>query len=157
MPTSELSQVALEAMRLQNGYALSIDARDWDYFKTLFTPDVLAIYPHSKFNGMEEWLGDFIPFHDTCAWTMHVMTNHVTREDSQGYWATCYGWVQWTMHGKLGLINRAEVLFRDRLSNEGGTWRIARRKLDLLSVQADSPLAPGVTLPHSIGDLADWS
>ena len=29
MPAGDLSRVALEAMRLQNGYALAIDARDW--------------------------------------------------------------------------------------------------------------------------------
>ena len=29
MPASDLSRVALAAMRLQNGYALAIDTRDW--------------------------------------------------------------------------------------------------------------------------------
>ena len=29
MPASDLSRIAVEAMRLQNGYALAIDARDW--------------------------------------------------------------------------------------------------------------------------------
>ncbi len=65
MPASDLSRVALEAMRLQNGYALAIDARDWELFRTVFTPDVRADYPHGVFNGMEDWLGNFIPFHDT--------------------------------------------------------------------------------------------
>jgi hypothetical protein len=30
MPATDLSRVALESMRLQNGYALAIDARDCD-------------------------------------------------------------------------------------------------------------------------------
>ena len=31
-----------------------------------------------------------------------------------------------------------EVLFRDRLTEDNGTWRIARRKLRLLSSQPDA-------------------
>jgi hypothetical protein len=62
MPASaDLSRAAVESMRLQNGYALAIDAREWDYFRTLFTPDVQARYPHASFNGMDDWLGNFIP------------------------------------------------------------------------------------------------
>ena len=67
MPATDLSRIALEAMRLQNGYALAIDARDWDLFRTVFTPDVQADYPHRTFDGMEAWLENFVPFHDTCA------------------------------------------------------------------------------------------
>ncbi len=157
MAKCDLSKAAVEAMRLENGYALAIDSRDWEYFRTLFTPDVLATYPHGTFNGMEEWLGNFIPFHDECGWTLHVMTNHVARQDSEGVWATCYGWVQWTLKEKPSLMNRANVLFRDRLREEDdGTWRIWRRRLDLLSVQPEGPIAAGVSLPRSITDLADW-
>jgi hypothetical protein len=142
MPASDLSRVAVEAMRLQNGYALAIDARDWDLFKQQFTPDVRA---------------DYIPFHDTCAWTVHEITNHVVGEDSQGIWGTCYGWVRWTMKDNPALINRAEVLFRDRLREDGGTWRIARRTLRMLSGWQQAPLPPGYTLMQSVLDLADWT
>ena len=51
-PGAGLSTVAVEAMRLQNGYALAIDARDWELFRTVFTPDVQADYPHGVFDGM---------------------------------------------------------------------------------------------------------
>ena len=77
-----------------------------------------ADYPHGVFDGMDAWLDNFIPFHDTCAWTVHEITNHVVGEDSQGIWGTCYGWVRWTMKDKPGYINRAEVLFRDRLRED---------------------------------------
>ena len=153
----DLSRVAAEATRLQNGYALAIDARDWDSFRTLFTPDVFARYPNSDYHGIDDWLKFFIPFHDECAWTLHVLTNHVAGRDGDGIWATCYGWVQWTRHAKPGYISRAEVLFRDRLVSEHGAWRIARRKLDLLSTQPEVPMTPGVTLVNSVLDLADWS
>jgi len=118
---------------------------------------VQADYPHRTFDGVEAWLAEFIPFHDTCAWTVHEITNHVVGEDSQGIWGTCYGWVRWTMKDKPGFINRAEVLFRDRLREDGGTWRIARRKLRLLSSQPRTPTPSGYTLIQSVLDLADWT
>ncbi len=46
------------------------------------------------------------------------MTNHVVGEDRHGIWGTCYGWVQWTHNDKPGHINRAAVLYRDRLRND---------------------------------------
>jgi hypothetical protein len=157
MPASDLSRVALEAMRLQNGYALAIDAREWEVFRTLFTPDVRADYPHGVWNSMEDWLGNFIPFHDTCAWTLHEITNHVVGEDDEGIWATCYGWIRWTMKDNPGVINRSEVLFRDRLTEYDGGWRIARRKLRQLSSHPDVPIPAGYNLLQSVLDLADWT
>ena len=157
MPASGLSVVALEAMRLQNAYALAIDARDWELFRTVFTSDVRADYPHAVFDGMDAWLDNFIPFHDTCAWTVHEITNHVVGEDGEGIWGACYGWIRWTMKDRPGAINRAEVLFRDRLRSDGGTWRIARRTLRLLSSQPQTRIPAGVTLVQSVLDLADWT
>ena len=157
MPASDLSRVALEAMRLQNGYALAIDARDWDLFRTVFTPDVQADYPHGTFDGIDAWLDNFIPFHDTCAWTVHEVTNHVVGEDSEGIWGACYGWVRWTTKDKPGYINRAEVLWRDRLREDDGTWRIARRSLRMLSSRPAAPLPAGYNLLQSVLDLADWT
>ena len=157
MPAGDLSRVALEAMRLQNAYALAIDARDWELFRTVFTADVRADYPHAVFDGMDAWLDNFIPFHDTCAWTVHEITNHVVGEDSQGIWGTCYGWVRWTTKDKPGYVNRAEVLFRDRLREDAGAWRIARRTLRMLSSHPQAPLPAGYTLLQSVLDLADWT
>ena len=83
-PARDLSKVAMEAIRLQNGYALAVDARDWDYFRTLFTPDVRAHYPHSSFDGVDDWLGNFIPLHDEYAWSLHVITNRFLTRASGG-------------------------------------------------------------------------
>ena len=94
---------------------------------------------------------------------MHEITNHVVGEDSQGIWATCYGWVRWTMKDKPGYINRAEVLFRDRLREDGGTWRIARRKLRMLSSSRRRHSRPGTTCSSPSLTLptgpngADWT
>lgn len=157
MADAGLSAVAVEAMRLQNGYALAIDARDWDLFRTVFTADVRADYPHAVFDGIDAWLGNFIPFHDTCAWTVHEITNHVVGSDAAGIWAACYGWIRWTTKDSPGRLNRAEVLFRDRLRQDDGDWRIARRTLRLLSTQPRAPLPDGYSLVQSVLDLADWT
>jgi hypothetical protein len=154
---TDLNAVAVEAMRRQNGYALAIDARDWELFKQQFTPDVTADYPHSVFDGMDAWLDDFIPFHDTCQWTVHEITNHTVGEDSGGIWAVCYGWVRWTMKETPGLINRSEVIFRDRLVPYEGGWRIGRRKLRQLSAQHGVPMQDGYSLLESVLDLSDWT
>ena len=154
---TDLNEAAVAGIRLQNSYALAIDARDWDLFQTVFTPDVRARYPHGVFNGMTAWLENFIPFHDTCEWTLHELTNHTVGEDGDGVWAVCYGWIRWTMKDNPGFINRSEVIFRDRLVNQNGTWRIARRKLDQLSSQHGVPVPAGHTLLQSVLDLNDFS
>jgi hypothetical protein len=61
------------------------------------------------------------------------------------------------MKDKPGYINRAEVLFRDRLREDGGAWRIARRTLRMLSSHPQAPLPAGYTLLQSVLDLADWT
>ncbi|MEV6338579.1 nuclear transport factor 2 family protein [Nocardia vinacea] len=157
MTSSELDDIAIEAMRLQNGYARAIDTRDWDLFRALFTPDVVAEYPGMPFSGIEHWLEFFVPFHDDCTWILHAMTNHVVGMDADGVWGTCYGFVEWTMRDRPKLINRSRTLYRDRLIQQNGSWVIARRKCDLLMNQADAPIPDGITYPNSVLDLADIS
>jgi len=155
MPDVELSGVATEATLLQNGYALAVDTRDWDYFRTLFTPDVVARYPHGRFEGVEAWLADFVPFHADCSWTLHVMSTHVAGEDERGFWATCYGWIQWSRRTEPHLLNRAEVLYRDRLVHDGERWRIGLRKLDMIMRQPRVPVPGTVSYPACVADLGD--
>jgi len=138
-----------------NGYALAIDARDWDSFRRCSLPTCSRATRTADYHGIDDWLKFFIPFHDECAWTLHVLTKPRRRPGpvtESGPRAT--GGCSGTRHAKPGYINRAEVLFRDRLVSEHGTWRIARRKLDLLSTQPEVPMTPGVTLVHSVLDLA---
>jgi hypothetical protein len=153
--SDELRRVAAEATLLQNGYALAVDTRDWDYFETLFTPDVLACYPHGRFDGLAAWLENFVPVHAAYAWSLHVMSTHVAGQDVDGYWATCYGWIQWSERGAPQLIKRAEVLYRDRLREAGGRWWIAQRNLDLLMIQPAIPVPASVSYPAAVADLRD--
>lgn len=154
--TADPMPAAVAGAQLQNAYALAIDTRDWDYFATLFTPDVHATYPNRSYDGMADWLSYFIPFHDECTWTLHMMSNNVVGADAAGIWATCYASVQWCHHKEPGEINRAWVYFRDRLVNRDGTWLIARRKLDVLMHEREL-IQLGITFPNSVYELADRS
>lgn len=151
-----LTEAAIAGAQLQNAYALAVDTRDWAYFATLFTPEVLATYPNREYDGMDDWLSHFIPFHDECTWTLHVMSNNVVGADDHGLWAACHGAVQWCHSSQPGEINRASVHFRDRLVNQDGRWLIGRRRLDLLMIESDQ-LPSRVSLPNSLPELVDRS
>lgn len=150
---NDLARVAVAAMRLQNGYALAVDTRDWTLFRTLFVPTVHAAYPHTDYSGIDEWLAEFVPFHEGCDWTLHVMTNHVVGEDEHGVWATCYGRIEWTRADAPGRISRAAALYRDRLVDDGGDWRITRRTLSLLQREPGVPFPPSLVLADSVASL----
>lgn len=155
MPTGELNTVAAEAALLQNGYALAVDSRDWDHFRTLFAPDVVAVYPHGRFDGIEAWLDNFVPVHAEYTWSLHVMSTHVAGRDEHGHWATCYGAIQWTQASAPTSINRAEVFYRDRLREDTGRWVIAQRRLDMIMREPGVPIPDGVFYPAAIADLGD--
>jgi hypothetical protein len=157
MYTTQLNSVATEAMRLQNGYAYAVDTRDWNQFATLFTADVVATYAGTVYNGRDEWLGFFIPFHDGCEWTRHEMSNHLVGKDANGVWGVCYGFVEWTMSATPGLMNTSRVIYRDRLVEQDGSWVIARRTLNSLSSQPGAAIPAGLSLPNSALDFADNS
>jgi hypothetical protein len=153
MAQADLSAVAVAAMQLQNGYAQAIDMRDWDRFRTFFTPDVLAEYPGNRCEGMDAWLDDFfIPFHDGCSWTLHMVLTHAVGEDSDGVWASSYGFTRWILKAEPEVVQNAQVLFRDRLVEQGGSWLISRRRLDVLTIHP-MPMAEGESFPASILDV----
>jgi hypothetical protein len=152
----DLNAIAVEAMRLQNGYGFTVDARDWTTFRTHFTEDVIARYPHRTYNGIVDWVGDFEPMHDTFPWSVHAMYNHLVGEDADGVWAICYGRIRWTMDSAPGQLQRAEVIFRDRLQHVNGRWLIGNRKLDML-MGHPGPLSDGAIFPHTVKELSDWN
>lgn len=157
MKPAELSLVAAEAQRLQSAYALAIDSRNWTYFAEQFTADVQAYYPHRSYDGMQDWLADFIPFHDTCEWTFHMTANHVAGEDENGIWATCYGLVKWTPKDNPRFMNTSHVMFRDRLRHDGERWLIYQRHLDQLMGHHGEPMPEDAVIYHTVQSLADWS
>lgn len=150
MSLTETRNTALQALRLQNGYAHAIDTRDWEHFRTVFVDDIVADYPNQVYTSMDEWLDHFIPFHDGCAWTQHAMTNHMVGVDSEGVWATCLGFVEWIVADQPDTLNRARAFYRDRLVDRDGEWIIARRRLDLIKTERSTPIPADAEFPISI-------
>ena len=150
MDAVDLHLVAVEARLLQNTYAHAIDSRDWDLFRTVFAPDVVADFPRRRYVGMTEWLDEFVPFHDACSWTWHMMSNHLVGQDDAGVWASCYGDVRWRLHTSADRYSHALGMYQDRLAVVDGEWVVARRKLRIVMYRPDIPVPDGMTFPTSV-------
>lgn len=138
---------------LQNDYAHAIDTRDWELFRTLFVPDVRVDYPFvGRLRGMDAWLDFFVPFHEDCAWTLHVMTNHRVGERGGVRRASCYGDVRWTFARTPAVLHRSIGVYRDEIVPWEGSWRIGRRRLDLV-LRETTPIGEACALPASVADV----
>ena len=147
--------VAVEARLLQNTYAHAIDSRDWELFRTVFAPDVVADYPQRRYAGMAEWLDEFVPFHDACSWTLHMMSNHLVGHDAGGVWASCYGDVRWQLHAAADRYSHALGMYQDRLALVDGAWVVTHRKFRMVMYRPDIPLPDGMALPTSVHALME--
>lgn len=151
------ADIALVARELQNTYAHAIDTRDWGLFRSVFTPDVQVRTDHGTIDGIDAWLDYFIPFHDECGWTLHVMTNHRASEDPDGVRATCYGDIRWTHRSHPDTFKRAASLYQDVLTRVDGSWRISERRFSVLVTETVSPIPDHLTLWTSVLDLTGGS
>lgn len=143
------------ATRLSVDYAHAIDTRDWDLFASLFTDDVVVEYTGMpQIRGIAQWLDYFIPFHDDCAWTLHMMTNHRSGHGPGGAWATCYGDVRWLHRRDENRLNHAVNVYRDELGCDGDTWRITRRRMDIVLSESADITSGGIHLPASVLGIA---
>ncbi|MET0663687.1 MAG: nuclear transport factor 2 family protein [Ilumatobacteraceae bacterium] len=151
----DLHLVAVEARLLQNAYAHAIDTRDWELFRTVFAPDVVADYPQRRYAGMTEWLDEFVPFHDACSWTLHVMSNHLVGRDASGVWASCYGDVRWQMNTSADRYSHALGVYQDRLALVDGAWVVAHRTFRMVMYRPNIPMPDGMTMPTSVRALME--
>jgi len=149
----DLHLIADEARLLQNTYAHAIDTRDWELFRTVFASNVVADYPGRRYAGMAEWLGAFVPFHDACTWTFHVMTNHLVGRDPGGVWASCYGDVRWQLDASVDRYSHALGMYQDRLVAVENGWVVAHRKFRMVMYRPDIPLPDGMAFPISVHAL----
>jgi len=67
-------------------YAMGVDTRDWDLFRTCFTDDVEAdfssLWPGAVFHGGDAWVAQARGIVDGLDATQHIITNHT--HDIQG-------------------------------------------------------------------------
>ncbi len=118
-------------------YATGIDRRDWDLFRTCFTPDCDVDYGadigtwHSL-DEITEWMRQV---HDPCGHTLHRITNVVVTPATDGR-VQARSYVDALV---LGPDNRngarASGFYDDELVDTPGGWRIARRRYTMALVQ----------------------
>ncbi|AZG45873.1 nuclear transport factor 2 family protein [Gordonia insulae] len=155
MTTTTRHELQLTATRLSVDYAYAIDTRDWDLFADLFTEDVVVEYTGMpEIRGITQWLDYFIPFHEDCPWTLHKMTNHRSGYGPDGAWAMCYGDVTWLHRRDENRLNHAVNVYRDDLQYDGTTWRIARRRMNIVGSDSADITAAGIHLPASVRSIA---
>ena len=89
-----------------NRYAMAVDTRDWDLFRTCFTDDVEAdfssMWPGGVFHGGDAWVSKAREIIDGLDATQHIITNHT--HDIHGDVAHCTSYLhaQHVFTGGLG-------------------------------------------------------
>lgn len=116
-------------------YASGIDRRDWDLFRTCFTPDCAIDYGEiGSWNGAEEITGYMAAVHEQCGHSLHRISNVAVERLPDGARAMSYvDAVIMDPDNRDGV--RAIGFYDDRLvfSEEGG-WQIARRTFTTVHV-----------------------
>jgi len=117
-------------------YARAVDTKDWDLYRSVFTPDAVIDYTSSGgIRGTPEravqWLSDVLsPF----TMTQHLVTNHHIVVDGEE--ATCRS----DYFNPMGMPDdggRLKVffvggLYRDRLVGTSAGWQISERIEEML-------------------------
>lgn len=108
-------------------YATAIDRRDWDLFRTCFTPDV-----HAAYEGLPEWHGVeaitayMAEVHAPMGHTLHRVSNHeIEFGGATARVRTYVDAVLMAADGGSGI--NVIGFYDDELVEEADGWRIARR------------------------------
>ncbi|UGT61976.1 nuclear transport factor 2 family protein [Nocardia asteroides] len=120
-------------------YATGIDRRDWELFRTVFTPDCVLDYgPIGTWNGIEEVLTFMRQSHDMAGHTLHRITNIAATVDGDGARATSYvDAVIMSPDGTSGV--NAVGWYDDELLRTGAGWQIRRRRFTTVRIGATNP------------------
>jgi 3-phenylpropionate/cinnamic acid dioxygenase small subunit len=109
-------------------YATGIDRRDWDLFRTVFTPDCQLDYGQiGSWDGVEAVTEFMDVAHAGAGHLLHRITNQVI--DLDGDRATARSYVDvWVMAADNASGVNASGFYDDEIVRTDGGWRIARRK-----------------------------
>jgi 3-phenylpropionate/cinnamic acid dioxygenase small subunit len=108
-------------------YATGIDRRDWDLFRTVFTPDCQADYGQiGVWDGVEAITEFMDVVHAELGYLMHRISNIVI--DLQGDTAVTRCYVDaWIMLADNASGVNARGFYDDEIVRTDAGWRIARR------------------------------
>lgn len=116
-------------------YASGIDQRDWDLFRSCFTPDCEVDYGEiGAWNGADDVTAFMAAVHENCGYTLHRISNVAVERLVDGASARSYvDAVIMDADNRDGV--RAIGFYDDRLvrSDHSG-WQIARRNFTTVHV-----------------------
>lgn len=106
-------------------YAIAIDSRDWDLFRTCFTPDVLADYGDiGRWNGVEEITSFMVEVHTGPS--LHRLSTMAISVDGDRATARTYVEALVLMADQRTGANSSGY-YDDEIVRTADGWRIARR------------------------------
>jgi 3-phenylpropionate/cinnamic acid dioxygenase small subunit len=109
-------------------YASGIDRREWDLFRSCFTPDCTIDYGEiGAWSGADEITAFMVAVHEQCGFTLHRISNVAVERLPDGVQARSY--VDAVIMGSDNRDGvRAIGFYDDRLvSSDRDGWQIARR------------------------------
>lgn len=116
-------------------YASGIDRRDWDLFRSCFTPDCVVDYGEiGVWSGVEEITAYMIAVHENCGYTLHRISNVDVEALGEGARARSY--VDAVIMGPDNRDGvRAIGFYGDHLvRSDGAGWQIAQRNFTTVHV-----------------------
>ncbi|HEY6471654.1 MAG TPA: nuclear transport factor 2 family protein [Acidimicrobiales bacterium] len=129
------ASVHLEVSAVLVRYASGIDRRDWDLFRSCFTPDCAVDYGEiGVWSGVDEITTFMIAVHENCGYTLHRISN--VDVEALGDGARARSYVDAVIMGPDNRDGvRALGFYDDRLvHSERAGWRIARRDFTTVHV-----------------------
>lgn len=123
-------------------YATGIDRKDWDLFRTVFTPDCQLDYGQiGSWDGVEAVAEFMILAHAGAGYTLHRITNQVI--DVDGDRATARSYVDvWVMAADNASGVNASGFYDDEIVRADDGWRIARRQFTAVRIAMPGPGQP---------------
>ena len=110
-------------------YATGIDRRDWDLFRSCFTPDCRADYgPIGSWAGVEALTAWMEQAHVPFGLTLHRMTNFAVAVDGERATSRCYVHVVLTLAEHPDTAHESFGFYDDTLVRDGESWRIDERR-----------------------------
>jgi len=110
-------------------YGVAIDARRWDLFDQIFTPDVKAVYSSGgDWTSLAQWKSDFAAAHEPFYHTQHAMMSHLV--NLEGDEATAFTYVAWRLVMRSGDgddVREGAAWYDDSLVRRPEGWRIRQR------------------------------
>ena len=127
-----------------NLYAFALDARQWDLFDRIFTPDVVAEFgpAGTAWTNIDDFKSGFKAFHATLDSHQHTMMGQLVQVDGDVAHAFSYGnWLLIRDAAPGGPVWNGTGWYDDELVRTEAGWRISRRVCKLQG-WSGNPLVP---------------